>query len=606
MNAKFSAVLLICILAFFFGCGSGDDQNIGFIEVTDITDVTLTVVAGVETILTGTVIPENAKNKTIAWSVKNAGETEAVITGGSKLKTGKPGNLAVTASIANGTANGNFTKDFDIVSEAIDALEKSFDVVTTGGANADPATGKGNIIGNSLAWINDAKPGSVLKFYMSSTVYPTGHEFQPQAGSKIAVIGNSSSNVVDINIPETVTPGAGRSVTLEIPITQVKELLGTDTFLAVDVLYGRINACELLEPRRYQAPLSDNARRLMNYFTDIYGEYIISGQMDTSWSAASQYDQLPIVFNATGKYPALKGFDLIQHRVDFDGSSIGSQSNPTIRQQTLEALDWWNGMDQVNLTPYKLFPERDDIHGIIVYCWHWRGPDNGYYGGATAGTPQTTLRIPMIDGKLNKAHANFAYIKGEIDKAIVEFKYLQERNVPIIWRPLHEALGNTGNNPWFWWGVPATDDTNGRVAFRTLWEYMYDYMTLVHGLDNLIWLNNGQGNADNVWVPDSRTFHLTGYDRYPGENVDDPQKFYFDVTKNIDPSKMVAMSENGPIPNPDKCREQDAMWLFFMVWDRMFTQQNGSGPGSIGYKAYNHEKVITFDKLPDLTAYRLD
>jgi mannan endo-1,4-beta-mannosidase len=330
--------------------------------------------------------------------------------------------------------------------------------------------------------------------------------------------------------------------------------------------------------------------------------------MDISWedtlnqTAVGRYDQTLVVYDATGKYPALKGFDFIQHKAG---------ANPPIRQQTEEAYQWWNGIDRVNREWVNPLPGRTDVTGIVAFCWHWRGPGGthaGFYAEPeyTGSGDRTTLKIPMIDGKLNKAHTNFAYIKGEIDIVIEELKWLQERGVPVIWRPLHEALGNLGNNPWFWWGTNATDGSFARYAFKALWEYMYDYMTIVHGLDNLIWLNNGQGAADNLWVPDRRTFHLTGYDLYPGAHVDESQKFYYDVTKNIDPTKMVSLSENGPIPNPDKCFADGAMWLFWMVWDRMFVQQNGSGPGSIGHTAYNHPRVITLDSLPNLKTYRLD
>jgi hypothetical protein len=611
MKKKLTVVLLVCMTVLFAGCNGDGDPKEGprFVAVTDITGVLLTVAATEENTLTGRVEPDNATNKTITWSVKSAGTTGAVITG-NKLKATAAGSITVTATVAKGRSGGSFTKDFPITVTAVDALVKTFDVVTTGGTNPNMSTGAGNIIGNSLAWVKDAKPGSVLKFIASSTVYPTGNAQQPQIGSTIAVIGNPPAEVFNITIPDTATPGTGRQVIVDIPIAKVLEMMGTSEFLTVSVQYGRINACELWEPRIYQVPLTGNAKRLMNYFIDIYGEKIISGQMDTSWSADKQYDQLPVVFEATGKYPALKGFDFIQNRVAFNGTDadLGQQTNPTMRQQTLEALDWWNGKDQKDLVPYKLFPERDDLHGIVVFCWHWRGADNGYYGNDDS--PKTTLRIPMTEGKLNKAHANFTYIKGEIDKAIVELKRLQEEGVPVLWRPLHEALGNTGLGPWFWWGVPPTvpegETAYSRDSFKLLWEYMYDYMTIVHGLDNLIWLLNGQGATDNMWVSNLKTFHLTGYDRYPGANVDDSQKLYFDYTKNIDPTKLVTLSENGPIPNPDKCMADDAMWLFFMVWDRMFTNQNGTGPGSIGHTAYNHEKVITFDKLPDLTKYRLE
>jgi len=605
--AKAPALLPALLLALLAGCDGNGPANVDtgkFVAVTDISGVARETFAGEDLILSGTVVPNNATNKTITWTVKNAGATGAAISGNT-LSSATAGTVTVTAKIVKGkSSTSDFTKDFSIEVKPINALEASFDVLTNGGADTNL------IMGNSLAWIKDAKEGSELVFYMSSTVYPDGAvnaqgvPFRPQVGDTIAVIGNALENSVDVKVPAGTTPGSGRSVRVAIPLEQALELIGNASSLKVDVKYGSINACQLMEPRRYKVPHSPNAQRMMNYFRDIYGEKMISGQMDISWEdSAASNDQIPQVFNATGKYPALKGFDHIQHR----SSSGSTDVTPTIRQQAEEALRWWNGYDRQNREWVQLFPDRDDIHGIVCYCWHWRGTDGGYYGN-DSDTPKTTLKVPMENGKLNKAHANFAYIKQEMDRAIAEFKWINEQgggDVPIIWRPLHEAGGNWGRNPWFWWGH-ATDSSPGSGAFKALWEYMYDYMTIVNGLDNLIWLCNPQGDEMNNWVPDLKTFDLTGYDPYVGDH--NSQKLYYDGCKNMDPTgnTMVTMSENGRIPDPDLCVQDNALWLFFMIWDRMFTSQNGSGEGSAAHRFYNHQRVVTLDTLPDLTKYRLE
>ncbi len=91
-----------------------------FVAVTDITGVPTTATAGEDLTLTGTVAPDNATNKTIAWSVTDAGETGATIEG-NVLKTTAAGTVKVTATIANGVADGeDFVKEFTItVNEAI-------------------------------------------------------------------------------------------------------------------------------------------------------------------------------------------------------------------------------------------------------------------------------------------------------------------------------------------------------------------------------------------------------------------------------------------------------------------------------------------------------
>jgi len=64
--------------------------------------------------LSGTVTPTNATNRTITWSVKNAGTTGATIKGNTLTTTGG-GTVTVTATIANGKAPGTpYTQDFPI------------------------------------------------------------------------------------------------------------------------------------------------------------------------------------------------------------------------------------------------------------------------------------------------------------------------------------------------------------------------------------------------------------------------------------------------------------------------------------------------------------
>jgi uncharacterized protein YjdB len=94
------------------------------VAVTNITDVPTTATAGTSLALFGTVAPDNATNKTIAWSVKNAGETGATV-GGSTFKATAAGTATITATIANGKATGTaYTKDFTVT------VSKTFIAVT--------------------------------------------------------------------------------------------------------------------------------------------------------------------------------------------------------------------------------------------------------------------------------------------------------------------------------------------------------------------------------------------------------------------------------------------------------------------------------------------
>jgi hypothetical protein len=96
------------------------------ISVANISGVPTTASAGSPLILTGTVSPSNATNKTITWSIEssgyedlwwtfeNAGRLDAQIDGNS-IKTGYGGIVTVRATIIDGIAVGtNYTQDFNI------------------------------------------------------------------------------------------------------------------------------------------------------------------------------------------------------------------------------------------------------------------------------------------------------------------------------------------------------------------------------------------------------------------------------------------------------------------------------------------------------------
>jgi len=90
--------------------------TVPFVAVTDITDVPETATVGTEVNLSGAkVVPENATNKTIVWTVKDAGTTGVTGVTDGKFTPTAAGTLVLTATINDGTAVGTpFTKDFTI------------------------------------------------------------------------------------------------------------------------------------------------------------------------------------------------------------------------------------------------------------------------------------------------------------------------------------------------------------------------------------------------------------------------------------------------------------------------------------------------------------
>jgi hypothetical protein len=117
--------LTALLLSVFFmtGCPQiTDDPSPSFIAVTDIINLPGSVEAGVEFNLSGAaVMPENATNKAITWSVTDAGGTGVTSVAGGKATPTAAGYLKIKATIANGRTAGSsaqvgisFTLDFTI------------------------------------------------------------------------------------------------------------------------------------------------------------------------------------------------------------------------------------------------------------------------------------------------------------------------------------------------------------------------------------------------------------------------------------------------------------------------------------------------------------
>jgi len=103
--------------------GNGND----FVPVTGITGVKNPVPIGTVS-LVGKVVPSNATNTEIRWTVIPGGDIVGVISGNS-LTTTEEGIVKIRATVANGTAAGkDFTKDYTIMVEPFVAVTNITDV----------------------------------------------------------------------------------------------------------------------------------------------------------------------------------------------------------------------------------------------------------------------------------------------------------------------------------------------------------------------------------------------------------------------------------------------------------------------------------------------
>jgi formylglycine-generating enzyme required for sulfatase activity len=127
-NLRVTVPLLAFLALLFAACPDPAGGGTSFVAVTGITGVPTDWTAGLDLPLSGTVAPENATYKTIAWSVKDEGTTGASISGNT-LTTTTEGTAVVTAAIADGLAAGTpYTQDFSITFASFVAVTSITDV----------------------------------------------------------------------------------------------------------------------------------------------------------------------------------------------------------------------------------------------------------------------------------------------------------------------------------------------------------------------------------------------------------------------------------------------------------------------------------------------
>ena len=332
-----------------------------------------------------------------------------------------------------------------------------------------------------------------------------------------------------------------------------------------------------VEPTLVNPNADENTKRLYKFLCDIYGKYSLAGQYADEGRASSEYEKITA---KTGKTFAVLGLDMGNY-------SLGSKAHGAESKTVEYAYDW-----------YK------NAGGIVQLCWHWTTPEDY---AVNAGDQPWYSSFYKEGSKLDldkimngEDDAAYQLLMDDIDNMANELARLRDAGVPVLWRPLHEASGG-----WFWWGNCEPE------SYKKLWNVMYDKMTNEHNLTNLIWVWNGQ---DPAWYPGDETVDINGWDIYAGNHVDSSQSGRFDdmATNYGTKTKLIALTENGCVMDPDKVFNDNARWLFWGTWSNPFTMKLGVVINDeyttveLLTKAYNHERVLTLDELPDLQNYPLD
>ena len=339
-------------------------------------------------------------------------------------------------------------------------------------------------------------------------------------------------------------------------------------------VYMNYFASKYVEPQPGEKTRTENAQKLFDVLTSLYGNKIISGTTAVVDWNTNQAEQ---VYQWTNKYPAINTYDFINIHASKDVNPEG-----------------W--LDYSDISGVKKWASEG---GVVSAMWHWQVKDNagtGYTCTPGTGDAATSFDASKIyvDGTAENILA-----KQQLSQICGYLKKMQAAGIPVIWRPLHEAAGNTcefdGGTAWFWWGAKGAD------VYKQLWQWMYNYMVNEQGLYNLIWVWTSQ-TKDSNWYPGDDYVDIIGRDIYSGEAAQ--HKSNFDHLSAGYTNMMVALSECG---NTNDASQSDisavwdagAKWSWFSTWYDT-ANSNLHNTQSWWTNAFSQDYVVTRDQMKEL------
>jgi mannan endo-1,4-beta-mannosidase len=186
---------------------------------------------------------------------------------------------------------------------------------------------------------------------------------------------------------------------------------------------------------------------------------------------------------------------------------------------------------------------------------------------------------------MNNANSNdYKLLVRDIDDIASQLKRLQDTNIIVLWRPLHEAEGG-----WFWWVAKGPD------ACKNLYRLMYGRMTNYHGLNNLLWVWN---SVDPSSYPGNDVVDIISADYYGTAGDDLSQiNLYKSLGSLTWDAKVITLGEVGNIPDPVNTQKDGANWAYWMVWNGDLIKGTSYNPLQYKYNIFSSQYIATRDEL---------
>lgn len=372
---------------------------------------------------------------------------------------------------------------------------------------------------------------------------------------------------------------------------------------------------------------TESARKVYTFLRDNFGKKTVSGMMISDQNFNYDYGNMRLIppggctpadsckfsdeevswkgqtdiaefYKRSGHYPAIGGFDML-----FAAGGHHEEG-------------WFKGYTENNLV---MTEQLWEMGGIPTYTWHWKvGEDTVFY---TQGTPAGFNNPGCTEGVMGTSNTNtcFNYTKAfkgeqcqELDETSQEykdivadvdivsgyFKQLEEKGIAVVWRPLHEASGG-----WFWWGTASAE------CYVQLYRLVFDRMVNTNKLTNLIWVWNintdpalgyDYSALNGAWYPGDEYVDIVAVDIYnPMDDHNSGANYFNKIVSDVGTNKMIALSENGAIPDIDSIAEDKAYWSYWMTWSQTWSGNFlEKTPTDMWKRNLDDERIIALDDMP--------
>ena len=374
---------------------------------------------------------------------------------------------------------------------------------------------------------------------------------------------------------------------------------------------------------------SESARKVYSFLRENFGKKTISGMMISDQNFNYNYGDMKIIppggctpadsckytdeqvswkgqtdiaefYKRSGHYPAIGGFDML-----FAAGGHHEEG-------------WFKGYTENNLL---MTEDLWNMGGIPTYTWHWKvGEDTVFYtkdtypmngfnaSGCTEGVKGTSESNTCFNytkafkgdkcQEIDETSQEYKDIVADVDIVSGYFKQLQEKGIAVVWRPLHEASGG-----WFWWGTASAE------CYVQLYRLVFKRMVETNKLNNLIWVWNintdpalgyDYSALNAAWYPGDEYVDIVAVDIYdPLNDHNSAANYYNKIVSDVGTSKMIALSENGAIPDIDSIAEDKAYWSYWMTWSQTWSGNFlEKTPTDMWKRNLDDERIIALDNMP--------